>query len=47
MYLNLFSKADVTSAAALFAGLCWPFLAGAVIGAGCALIYNALAPLES
>ena len=46
MYVNMFSDAGTTSAAALFAGVCWSFLGGALIGAIFALIYNALAPLE-
>ena len=46
MYVNMFSDAGVTSATALFAGICWSFLGGAIIGAVYALIYNVLAPLE-
>ena len=45
-YISLFSDADVTSATALFLGICWSFFGGAVVGAIYALIYNALAPLE-
>lgn len=46
MYVNLFTNADATSGIALFAGICWSFLAGAVVGALYAFMYNALAPLE-
>ncbi len=46
MFVSMFSDAEVTSVAALLAGLCWSFLAGAVIGAVFASIYNALAGFE-
>jgi hypothetical protein len=46
MYVSLFSEAGVTSAVALFAGVCWSFFGGAIIGLIYALIYNSLAALE-
>lgn len=46
MYVSMFSDAGVTSGTALFVGICWSFLGGAIMGAVYALIYNALAPLE-
>lgn len=46
MFVAMYSDADVTSATALFAGICWSFLGGAIIGVLYAAIYNLLAPLE-
>ena len=46
MFVSMFSNAGVTSATALFAGICWSFLGGALIGAIYASVYNAFAALD-
>ncbi|HEX6071902.1 MAG TPA: hypothetical protein VFY95_02710 [Sphingomicrobium sp.] len=46
MYLQLFTSADISSAAALIQGLIWALAFGLIAGALIAILYNALARLE-
>lgn len=46
MYLQLFTKADPSSTAALIEGVCWSIGFGLIMGALIAVIYNALAFLD-
>ena len=46
MYLQLFTKAELSSGIALFAGVCWSISFGLIAGALIAVIYNALAFLD-
>lgn len=46
MYLQLFTSADISSAAALIQGLIWSLAFGLIAGALIAILYNALARLE-
>ena len=45
-YIELFTRADVRSGTALVEGICWSLLAGLIVGALFALVYNALEALE-
>lgn len=45
-YIELFTRADIRSGTALVEGVCWSLLAGLIVGAVVALVYNALEPLE-
>lgn len=45
-YIELFTRADIRSGTALVEGVCWSLLAGLVVGAVVALVYNALEALE-
>ena len=45
-YLGLFTNAEMTSAAALFQGLCWSVAFGALVGGLTAFFYNALSVLD-
>lgn len=46
MYIQLFTKADLNSTAALVEGLCWSIGFGLIGGALIALAYNFLGALE-
>ena len=46
MYIQLFTKADLNSTAALVEGLCWSIGFGLIGGALIALAYNLLGALE-
>jgi hypothetical protein len=46
MYIQLFTRSDVASPAALAEGLIWSVAFGLIGGALIALAYNMLAPLE-
>ena len=46
MYLELFTKAELTSGLALIEGVCWSIAFGSIAGALIAVIYNALAFLD-
>ena len=46
MYLNLFTKAELSSGLALAEGVCWSIAFGLIAGAMIALIYNALAFID-
>jgi len=46
MYIQLFTKADLNSTAALVEGLCWSIGFGLIGGALIALAYNSLGALE-
>jgi hypothetical protein len=43
MYISMFSAAEITSSAALFAGLCWSLIFGAWAGLVLALVNNFVA----
>lgn len=46
MYLELFTKAELSSGLALIQGVCWSIAFGLIAGALIAVIYNALAFLD-
>ena len=46
MYLQLFTRAEITSNLALAEGTCWSIAFGLIAGALIASIYNLLAPLD-
>lgn len=46
MYLQLFTKAELSSGIALIEGICWSISFGLIAGALIAVIYNALAFLD-
>lgn len=45
-YIEMFTRADIRSGTALAEGVCWSLLAGLIVGAAIALVYNALEALE-
>ena len=44
MYIELFTRAEISSAGALVEGLCWSVVFGAIAGALIAGVYRILAP---
>ena len=45
-FIGLFTNAEMTSAVALFQGLCWSVVFGALVGGMTAFVYNALSVLD-
>jgi hypothetical protein len=45
LYLQLFTRAEMSSGLALAQGVCWSAAFGAIIGLLVSLVYNALAPV--